>query len=105
MTTYEKIWPDKTSRAHKLIEGGFWRSPTGENHGTDSRPGDVWINPGDIHDTDRLEWVLKYGYAKTLAGALESGPGGPDFIYVPIRDRKVIDAAILKGRQSKTWPQ
>jgi hypothetical protein len=39
-------------------QSGFWRSPTGENHGRDSRPGDVWCEPGDIHDTDRLEAML-----------------------------------------------
>jgi hypothetical protein len=22
---------------------GFWRSPRGDNHGTDSKPGDVWV--------------------------------------------------------------
>jgi hypothetical protein len=22
---------------------GYWRSPRGENHGTDSKPGDVWV--------------------------------------------------------------
>lgn len=38
---------------------GFWRSPTGANHGRDSRPGDVWCEPGDITDTDRLNWLEK----------------------------------------------
>ena len=37
---------------------GFWRSPRGENHGLSSKPGDVWCNPGDIHDTDRLNWLI-----------------------------------------------
>ena len=39
-------------------QSGFWRSPTGENHGRDSRPGDVWCDPGAIHDTDRLDALL-----------------------------------------------
>lgn len=37
---------------------GFCRSPRGENHGLDSKPGDEWANEGDIHDTDRLRWLV-----------------------------------------------
>lgn len=32
-------------------------SARGENHGRDSRPGDVYVEPGDITDTDRLNWL------------------------------------------------
>ena len=39
---------------------GFWRSARGENHGRDSRPGDVWVEPGDITDTDRIDWLEKH---------------------------------------------
>ncbi len=27
---------------------GFWLSPSGENHGTDSRPGDRWVTLADL---------------------------------------------------------
>lgn len=37
---------------------GFWRSPRGENHGLNSKPGDEWAHEGDIHDTDRLRWLV-----------------------------------------------
>lgn len=37
---------------------GFWRSPRGENHGRDSKPGDEWAHEGDITDTDRLRWLV-----------------------------------------------
>lgn len=37
---------------------GFWRSPRGENHGLNSKPGDEWAHEGDIHDTDRLRWIV-----------------------------------------------
>lgn len=37
---------------------GFWRSPRGENHGLNSKPGDEWAREGDIHDTDRLRWLV-----------------------------------------------
>jgi hypothetical protein len=37
---------------------GFWRSPRGESHGLNSKPGDEWVHEGDIHDTDRLQWLV-----------------------------------------------
>jgi hypothetical protein len=43
---------------------GFWRSPTGENHGLDSRPFDVWYEPGSITDTDRLDWLESQKHEK-----------------------------------------
>lgn len=58
---------------------GFWRSPQGENHGRDSRPGDVWCEPGDITDTDRMNWLEKYG-------------------ATPICSRDAIDAAIVRQK-------
>lgn len=39
---------------------GFWRSARGENHGRDSRPGDTWVEPGDVTDTDRLNWMIAH---------------------------------------------
>mgnify|MGYP007024625044 FL=1 len=27
----------------EMSSSGYWRSPMGENHGTDSKPGDVWV--------------------------------------------------------------
>jgi hypothetical protein len=39
---------------------GFWRSARGENHGRDSQPGDIWVEPGDITDTDRLNWMIAH---------------------------------------------
>jgi hypothetical protein len=62
---------------------GFWRSLTGENHGRDSRPGDVWIEPGDITDTDRINFCEQGGWALLIQG--------PDETF-----REAIDAAILQ---------
>lgn len=45
----------------KASVSGFWRSARGENHGRNSQPGDVWVEPGDITDTDRLNWLIAHG--------------------------------------------
>lgn len=74
--------PDgRDNRVPPLAPGsaGYWRSPSGENHGRDSRPGDVWHEPGDITDTDRLDWLEKYG---------------------PTWSRAAIDAAMARQRNN-----
>lgn len=70
---------------------GFWRSARGENHGRDSRPGDVWVEPGDITDTDRLDWLLDYIQRNGTDAMIEvwgHSKGGP-------LGRDAIDGAIL----------
>lgn len=70
---------------------GFWRSPTGENHGRDSRPGDVWCETGDIHDTDRIEHLARrwnpQGNGHHIMGHFFANPTGSF--------RDAIDADIL----------
>lgn len=36
-------------------EKGYWRSPSGENHGTDSRPGDLWVSV-DKHGSGHFDY-------------------------------------------------
>ena len=80
---------------------GFWRSASGANHGRDSRPGDVWVEPGDITDTDRIEWLEKHA---TVIGSTEQNA---DRMFTPrthytahakeqngLTVREAIDAAI-----------
>lgn len=66
MSTAPDTTPDNPQPAGSLAlpscsAVGFWRSPRGDNHGRDSRPGDVWAEAGDITDTDRLNWLIKQG--------------------------------------------
>lgn len=87
----------------RLLDG-FWRSPTGENHGRDSRPGDVWVKPGDITDTDRLNWLIAHGY--TPAKWRPWKPGDPESLnggtMVGWGGREEIDAAILRPSNTKS---
>lgn len=84
---------------HIKLQQGYWRSPIGENHGRDSKPGDVWCEPSDIHDTDRLDALLNLDIdVKTAEG------GG--YVLIDWREqpprgrwhatgRAAIDSAIL----------
>lgn len=75
---------------------GFWRSPRGENHGLNSKPGDVWVNPGDIHDTDRLNWLeqtqtsIGYNVECCAWGVDYEAPYGQTI-------REAIDAAMMQN--------
>lgn len=74
-------------------QSGFWRSPTGENHGRDSRPGDVWCEPGEIHDIDRMNWlerVVRWNDPTNTAKVVFAIPTVPHCTL-----REAIDAAIL----------
>lgn len=54
----QKATAGQTHPSSARSRPGFWRSARGENHGHDSQPGDVWVKPGDITDTDRLNHIL-----------------------------------------------
>lgn len=79
------------------------RSPTGENHGRDSRPGDVWHEPGDITDTDRLNWLIAGGYCPAewrpaTREELRAGWGRDNGqIMIGLGDRRTIDTAMLRA--------
>jgi hypothetical protein len=97
----------KTEPKSTPIAGaGFWRSPSGANHGRDSRPGDVWVEPGDITDTDRIDflvahthykfWVHHPDYVRTrppMEGKLFASEG--------VVVREVIDSAIKWMAENK----
>ena len=82
------------------IGSGFWRSARGENHGRNSRPGDVWVIPGDITDTDRLNWLIKQGPPGACEGVgLNSDAWDNAYCQEPSTDntamRQAIDEAML----------
>ena len=78
---------------------GFWRSASGENHGRDSRPGDVWVEPGDITDTDRIEFLIAHTHYKFWVHhpdymRRDLGMEGKLFASEGVVIRAVIDSAI-----------
>ena len=81
---------------------GFWRSASGENHGRDSRPGDVWVSPGDITDSDRLRWLHTGGgrdadgYEWGIFRVKWDARGQPVEVWQTNSDFSDLDAEILR---------
>lgn len=94
--------PDKgVGTGDLLAVHGFWRSPSGENHGRDSRPGDVWYEPGDITDTDRLDHLIKTARRGDMNYWLEIGV--PHWMNARAAiDREILSSANTEAREPGT---
>lgn len=81
---------------------GFWRSARGENHGRNSQPGDVWVEPGDITDSDRLRWLHTgggrdaNGYEWGVFRVKWDERGQPIEVWQTNSDLSDLDAEILR---------
>lgn len=57
----KQLTKTRISRPLKRLGSGFWRSAKGENHGHNSKPGDVWVKPGSgahsLHRRVRPHWL------------------------------------------------
>jgi hypothetical protein len=87
--------PNMALSAAPNLQSGFWRSPTGENHGRNSMPGDVWCEPGDIHDIDRMNWLERHVRWNDPANTAKVAFTIPTVPYCTLRE--AIDAAILSN--------
>jgi hypothetical protein len=89
------IQDDAQERPPAKPSFGFWRSARGDNHGHNSEPGDVWVYPGDITDTDRMDWLIKQGPPGACSGiGLNEMAWGCAYAYPPEEDSKMLRQAI-----------
>ena len=72
-------------------QDGFWRSARGENHGLNSQPGDVWTEPGDITDTDRLNQILAMSKRGGLGMYIPAGCERGDIDKLILANAKLAD--------------
>lgn len=90
---------------------GFWLSATGENHGNDSRPGDQWVEPGELCGTqliamERQRQITAEGWhadhdRKHMAGELAMAA----VCYaLPSMIREVPPAGMSLSYFSRFWP-
>lgn len=76
---------------------GFWRSARGENHGLNSMPGDVWVVPGDITDTDRLNWLDDEGRIARFSDGWNAWTLTHQTPFIAESPREAIDAAMMQN--------